>query len=194
MSQFPTDKSRLETVLEMLPERLVNDLVKEYLYNAYYPNEFTGIFSKYADYKKEELASFSNRKIRKFYKKMNEKFDVLNSFLIDHFWVPKGHYEMHDNPPFRYLEPRIHHNFRISEDAKHGTQEEDSKEWDRYYVELNNLAEDFERAYRSFIKIARKKIDTTEKKKWWETTWFQVVALFGAMASLLGLYLFIKSL
>lgn len=98
----------------------MDDLVNYYLYNAYYPREYNEVIDKYVVRKKEILSEFSNSKINNFYLLLNQSFDTLRRFLTDHFSIPNNHYEMHKNPPFLYLEPSLHHNFRLSEGGKRG--------------------------------------------------------------------------
>lgn len=47
MNYVLDDKSRLIKVLELLPEKFVDDFVNYYLYNANYPQEYNEILEKY---------------------------------------------------------------------------------------------------------------------------------------------------
>jgi len=162
MNQILDDKSRFISFLELLPEKFVNDFVNYYLFNAYYPREHNVILDKYNDRKSEIMSEFSNTKINESYRDLNNTFDVLRKFLINHFDIPNDHYKMYENPTFLYLDPRSHHNFRISYGAKEEDTEKDSMEWNKLKSELDNLAENFERAYKDFIKMAKKKLEIGE--------------------------------
>lgn len=165
MNKFLNDKLRFTAILDLLSEKFVDDFVNYYLYNAYYPREFNETFDKYDEIKREILLEFSNIKIRASHTELNKSFDVLKVFLISHFYIPKEHYEM-KNARYFYLEPRLHHNFRLSEGGKIGNEEKDSKEWNRYKNELYKHTESFEDAYKNFVKIAKKEI-VEEKKGGW---------------------------
>lgn len=149
------DKSRFLMVLEYLPEKFVDDSVCCYLYNAYYPVGMNEIIFGYDEYKRTILSEFLNPEISVPYIKFNKSFDMLKDFLSEHFWIPNDHYEMYKNPPFFYLEPRIHHNF--------SGENENSVLWSKYKNELDKIADELEEAYKSFIKIAKKEIDKKEE-------------------------------
>lgn len=165
MNQALDDKSRFIGVLEFLPEKFVDDLICCYLYNAYYPTEMDRVISAYREYKRTILSEFSNVKINVSYAKLNESFDVLTEFLSKHFWIPDDHYEMYKNPPFFYLEPKIHHNFRFSEGSMEEGRERDFKEWNRYKKELDSCATNFEEAYRDFVKVSKQEIEQYNENK-----------------------------
>ena len=141
------DKLRFDKVIEFLPEKFVDDFVCYYLYNASYPKEINVNLLKYAEYKKEILSEFSNLQINIAYINLNKSFDLLYKFLIDHF--------SYENPPFYYLEPRIHHNF--------GGRNKNPIMWDKYKSELDKIADEFEKAYKSFIRIAKSEIEQKEE-------------------------------
>lgn len=164
MNKFLNDKSRFTAILDLLSEKFVDDFVNYYLYNAYYPREFNETFDKYDEIKREILLEFSNTKIRTSHTELNKSFDALKVFLISHFYTPKEYYKM-KNARYFYLEPRLHHNFRLSEGGKIGNEEKDSKEWDRYKNELHKYTESFEDAYKNFVKTAKKEIEK-EKGSW----------------------------
>lgn len=159
------DKSRFIAVLCLLSEKFVDSLVNDYLYNAYYPTEFNKVLRAYGEHKKELLAAFSNPKIKVAYQQLNKIFDVLEKFLTFHFYIPQSHYEGRKKQPPFYLEPRIHHNFRLSEGGKKKDKEKDSKEWDEYKNELDKLAYDFKKSYKNFVNIAKKELGETVKEK-----------------------------
>jgi hypothetical protein len=155
MNQSLDDKSRFVKVLKLLPEKFVDYFVCDYLYNASYPKEANTVLSEYAEYKKEIISEFSNSKINDAYINLNKSFDMLTKFLTEHFWIPNDHYKMYESPPFFYLEPRIHHNF--------GGENKDPILWDKYKNELDEIADEFKRAYKNFIKIAKNKIEQKEE-------------------------------
>lgn len=190
MARIPDDKSRFITILELLPEKFVDNFVCDYLYNAYYPTEFNKTLQEYSEHKKEILSEFANPKINESYTNLNKSFDALKKYLISHFSKPKQHYEMYKEPPFFYLEPRIHHNFAEGDDIS----EKSSQLWDEYANTLDKLADDFRKAYKDLVKIAKKEIEQKEtiKNKWWEKTWMQMIMLLGAIAGIIGLYFLLK--
>lgn len=111
----------------------------------------------YNERENEILSEFSNVKINTSRSKLNDSFNALRNFLIDHFYIPNSHYEMYKNPPFFYLEPRIHHNF--------GGENKDPILWNRYKSELDRIAEEFEGAYKDFVKTAKKEIEQDQKEE-----------------------------
>ena len=155
MNNFLDDKMRFVTILKFLPEKFVDDFVNYYLWNAKYPVEANEILFKYAEYKKEILSEFSNSKINDARINFNKSFDVLTKFLTDHFWIPNQQYEMHKNPPFFYLEPRIHHNF--------GGKNMNPILWHKYKSELEKIANEFKETYKNFIKIAKIEIEQKDE-------------------------------
>lgn len=195
MSNLLDDKSRFLAILELLSEKFVDDFVNYYLHNAYYPREYSPTLDMYARKKDEVLSAFESKKIEVARNQLNGTFDELNRFLINNFSTPNEHYRMHKNPPFLYLAPRIHHNFRLSEGGNTQDATKDSNEWNKLKQETDALAENFEKAYKNFVKIVKKEIESGQetKKKWWEKSWVQIVALIGALASIIGfLFLFSK--
>jgi len=159
------DESRFEKFLERFPEDFIDNFINFYLFNGYYPKGFNKVLSEYRENKKEILSEFSNKKIKKAYIDLNEHFDILDRFLIKHFWIPRSQYEMHEDPPYSYLEPRYHHNFHISEHCIDGDAREISAKWDSYKNELDKIAENFNDAYLSFVKIAKEEIEKGNKPK-----------------------------
>ena len=155
MNHFLDDKIRLATVLKFLPEKFIDDFVRYYLFNANYPVEKNEIFIKYTEYKNEILSEFSNSKINNAYINFNKSFDVLTKFLAEHFYIPNAHYKMYKNPPFFYLEPRIHYNF--------DGENKDSTLWNKYKSKLDKIANEFEETYKSFIKIAKDEIEQKDE-------------------------------
>jgi len=182
MNKFLDDKSRFVKVLELLPESFIDDFVRNHLWNASYPRIFNDTFIKYDNYSKELLSEFSNLKINKNWKAFNKSFYTLRKFLVDNFWSPK---HLQD---YCYLRPDIHHNFSEQNEAS-------SNLWGKYKNELDKIADEFEKAYKEFIKIAKKEIEREEKpkKRLWKKTWVRVVGLVGAFASIIGLIFYIFS-
>lgn len=155
MNHFLDDKMRFAKVLEFLPEKFIDDFVRYYLWNANYPVEINKILLKYDEHKKEILSEFSNSKINDVRINFNKSFDVLIKFLTEHFYIPNDHHKMYKNPPFYYLEPRVHHNF--------GGENKDSILWNKYKSELDKITNEFEEAYKNFIKIAKDEIEQKDK-------------------------------
>jgi len=144
MEKLFNDRARLIALLELLPEQFIDDLVNDYLWNANYPQHFNLIFDKYKTKRKEILFQFSNPKIKKVFTKFNEDFDSLMNFLITNFAVPKSMHHQETNLNICYLQPRIHHNFRLSEGSEKSNAETDSIKWNEYKVELDGRATIFE--------------------------------------------------
>lgn len=165
MKKLLDDKSRFIAILEFLPENFIGDFVNYYLYNAYYPIEFNKILYVYVKYKKELLAEFSNPKIQDAYQQFNKTFDIIEKFTTSHFYIPEAHYKRYKDQPFFYLEPLLHHNFRISEGGESENKEKDSLEWDKYKNELDGYAGDFEEAYKSFLRVAKMEIERDRKEE-----------------------------
>lgn len=159
------DKSRFAAVLEYWPESFIDNFVNYYLYNAFYPAELNKVLWAYSKHKKESLATFSKLKIQDTYHQFNNAFDVLEKFITSHFYIPEAHYKGYENPPFCYLEPKLHHNFRISEGGTPEDKEKDSREWDKYKSDLDKYAKNFEMAYKNFLKVARMALEQSGKEE-----------------------------
>jgi len=200
MNEPLDDKSRFVKVLKLLPENFIDDFVRGDLWNASYPWQLNSKISKYDNYSKEILSEFSNPKINKAWKAFNKLFYALEKFLADNFWVPE-----HSLRDYFYLRPDIHHNFhdkweyierREKPEAYKDWCDKASVEWWKAKSKLDNLAEEFEKVYKDFIKIAKKEIEREEKprKRWWEKTWVQFLGIVGAIASIIGIifYIFLK--
>jgi len=160
INELLNDKSRFNSILNLLPEKFVEDWVN-YLWNANYPTGYTEAIRLYDDYRKKIMSEFTDLKTNAQYKKLNEAFADLKSFLDLHFNVPQEHYKTYKNPPFYYLEPRVHHNFRLDEGRQNSqsSEKQDSREWNKYKNELDKLAKTFNQSYKNFITAAKKKIE-----------------------------------
>lgn len=150
-TKLEDNKKHFTTFLKLLPEKFINDFVDCYLWNAYYPVKFNKIIQRYNDYSKEILSEFTNIEINNAWKNFNISFNELIKFLIKHFSIPNQHYLMYKEPPYFYLETRIHHKFNKQTD-------EISQQWDRYKNELDKTADKFKKTYTNFIEITNKKI------------------------------------
>jgi hypothetical protein len=160
------DKQRFKKVIELLPEEDVDEFINRQLFNGSYSRRFADILRRYSDYKNKVLSSFSNTRINRRYKKLNESFDILYSFLVHHFFVSDI-----PNADYLCLEP----DRRIS------------PEWSSIKKELDIHAEKFWKSYISFLKVSKKKYDTENKRDIWrETFWSKLgLIIIGSVATLL---------
>lgn len=166
------DESKLERILNLLPEAFVEDFVNYHLYNGFYPWDYVTTLDGFNAVKNEVMLEFHDEKANKKFQNLKEEFNRLNEFLLTHFSIPHVHYQMHEDPPFLYIEPRIHHNFRLSEGGYHEDVASDSREWNRLRGELNGLAENFFNAYRTFLRVASLRI--SKKGSAWSKFWFWI--------------------
>jgi len=181
------NKTRMESFLKIFPEYLVNNFASDLKGGANFRNEIINRLAEYDRKKDEELLKFYGCGIKKFQKRFNRSFENLNTFLIHNFWIPRVHYQEFKNPPLRYLLPRIHHNFRLTEGGRHQASEEDSREWDRKKEELDELVSRFHCSYKKFLKAVKKRVEKDLKQqKWWERSWIQVLMIVGAIVSVVG--------
>jgi hypothetical protein len=158
------DKKRFEKLIEILPEEFVDDFVNYWLYNNYYPREYSKTFDEYSEYTRKTLSKFSDKKINLLYDKLNSSFEELKKFLIEHFYIPKAHYES-GAAKFLYLEPRLNYNFWISEGGPKGIYpKEYLKEFNSLKGRVNLYAESFERDYKSLIETLKKKYDVEDMR------------------------------
>ncbi len=175
------DKSRLAKVLELLPEWFIREFLGYYLFNIYYPYGYIERLERFDTDKDEIMLEFSNRKINAKFEILKRKFESLNEFLVNHFSVPRAHYKAYENPPYLYLEPRLHHNFFHSElGGQQDYTDEMRSEFNRLAAELNVQREEFWEAYRDFLRTA--KADSSVWSRWWDTSWFNLS--MGALAIL----------
>jgi hypothetical protein len=177
------DETRLLKVLEFLPESLVDDFVSSYLYNARFPTQFTNILSEYSAYKQTIMSRFSNRKTNRYYNKFNQVFDNLHTFLLEHYWIPDDHYEMYDNPPFLYLNPDIHHNF--------GGENTNSMLWDKYKRESDKIADEFEKSYDDFVRVAKRQIEKGREKPLYRR-WWMISIIYPILVVIIGGFILYK--
>lgn len=155
MDQHLDDRSRFAKVLNLLPEEFIDNFIRYYLDNAYYPKEINEILSEYIAYKQSLLSEFSNSKINESYAQLNKSFDILTKFLFEYFWTPADQYKMYKNPPFFYLKPDIHHNF--------GGENKNPILWDKYKRNLDKIANEFRTAYNDFIKVVKTEVEQKEE-------------------------------
>jgi len=182
MSKFLDDKLRFNNFLEILPEEFMDGFVNECLWNAYYPRVYGDAIFEYSEYTKKLLSEFADSKINKAWKKFNKSFYILYKFLIKNFRIPK------DSQDSYYLCIDIHHNFGKTDKAS-------SDLWDKFKTELDEVAGEFEKAYKFFIETARKRIEKIEKKRlknrWWNESWVKIILLISAIS---GILLFLISI
>lgn len=177
MNHLLNDESRFVALLGLLTEKFVDEFANYYLHNGYYPVEYSNIIDEYNSKKDEILFAFSNTKINDAAIELNNTFGVLRSFLIQHFSIPAIHRGVNQDPPFYYLKPEIHHNFREYGDTKAIDATRDSKKWDELKKELEIITEGFESAFKNFVTVAANELENEKKiqLKWWEKTWVQLV-------------------
>ena len=181
-----TDEERFKGVINLLSERFVDDFVCYHLWNGRYPTETSSILDQHNQIKDELLNQFLNPRINNAYGEFNTAFDKLYHFLIKHFWIPKDHYTMHDSPPFYYLDPQYHHNFYMSEGGQglKISDAERSKIWNEHKKTLDDLANNFQKSYKKFVLVARKKLEM--QNPWFKThsTWILISAIITIIVGL----------
>lgn len=182
------DRERFERVINLLPERFVDDFVRGDLWNGYYPTETNPTLDEYNQTKDDFLNQFSNTRISSVYTEFNTAFTNLHRFLVEHFSIPRIHYGNGERPPFYYLEPRHHHNFFMSEGGNEQNREESSRIWNQLKSDLDELSDNFHEAYRNFIRVAREELES-QTPCWKDPknplTVALIVALLGAILTAL---------
>lgn len=190
-----TDRERFERVINLLPERFVDDFVRGDLWNGYYPRETNPILDEYNQTKEDLLNQFANTRISEAYTEFNTTFANLHRFLVEHFYIPNSHYGMYDPPPFYYLEPQYHHNFYMSEGGRGAELEDDerSRIWSEFKASLEELTRDFHEAYKNFLAVARKQLEV--KTLWWKNPVITVPSIIGLLAVIVpvGMWLWDKN-
>ena len=179
------DKSRLQKVLELLPEWFIREFLGYYLHNIYFHYAYLERLERFDVEKDEIMLEFSNPKVREKFETLKSKFDSLDAFLSQHFSIPRIHYKAYENPPYLYLEPRLHHNFYHSEGEQSEYTDEARNEFEGLCDKLKSLKNEFWDAYVGFLRVAKEANNMT-KNKWWDTTWFQVSMVILAVLGLLG--------
>lgn len=148
-NQFPSDKSRVVRVLEILPERFVDEFANIFLLEfGKITADHNERLDEYYNYSTELMSEFSDNSLNSSWKNLNESFYALNNFIGANFhaletisWSEYAPY------PYLYLHPHLHPELRKSK--------VNETDWHSSKHALDAIVKDFLDKYQVFIKTAK---------------------------------------